>query len=364
VSEVHFVVPDGIDDPARPSGGNTYDRHLRDGLGAGGWTVRERAVAGFWDGPDGAAYAGLEASVREIPDDAVVLVDGLIASTAPEVLVPQARRLGLVVLMHMPLGHEAGGGEARERERAVLRAAAATVTTSAWTRGRLIELYGLAADRVRVAEPGVEPAEPAGGPGVDEATGRGEVSGSGEALLCVGTVSFAKGQDLLLEALGSIAGLSWRCACVGRLDRDPAFVEALRRRTADMGLDGRVSFPGPSTGADLDRAYASAELMVTASRAETYGLVVTEALARGLPVLAADVGGVAEALGEGADGVRPGLLVAPEDPVALAAALLSWLTDADLRARLRRAAAERRDTIRRWSDTAATVAATLAEVAA
>ena len=46
-------------------------------------------------------------------------------------------------------------------------------------------------------------------------------------------------------------------------------------------------------------------------------MVVTEALARGLPVVAADVGGVTEALGHGADGIRPGLLVPPDDPAAL-----------------------------------------------
>jgi hypothetical protein len=37
VTAVHFVVPDGIDDPARPSGGNTYDRHLSSGLTSIGW---------------------------------------------------------------------------------------------------------------------------------------------------------------------------------------------------------------------------------------------------------------------------------------------------------------------------------------
>ena len=108
--------------------------------------------------------------------------------------------------------------------------------------------------------------------------------------------------------------LAWHCVCVGSLDRDPAFVEGLRRRSRDGGLADRVSFPGPRTGADLDRSYAAADLMVLASRAETYGMVVTEALARGLPVLAAEVGGLPEALGHGADGIRPGLLVAPEDP--------------------------------------------------
>ena len=89
-------------------------------------------------------------------------------------------------------------------------------------------------------------------------------------------------------------------------------------------------------------------------------MVVTEALARGLPVIAADVGGVPEALGHGADGTRPGLLVPPEDPAALGAALRAWLGDAELRARLRRAARERRESLPGWSTTASVLAGVLA----
>ncbi|MGN6217718.1 MAG: glycosyltransferase family 4 protein [Solirubrobacterales bacterium] len=342
---VYFVVPDGIDDPARPSGGNTYDRQLCRELGPHGWTVHERAIGGFWDQPDAASFAALEGTLRQIPDDAVVLLDGLIASTAPEVLVPQAGRLRLIVLVHMPLGHRPRDDAAREREGAVLASATATVTTSEWARRRLLELYGLPANGVRVAEPGVEAAEPARG------------TAAGEALLCVGAVSVEKGHDILLEALASISALSWRCTCVGSVGGDPAFVEELGRRRPGE----RVSFPGPQTGADLDRSYASADVLVVASRAETYGLVVTEALARGVPVIAAEVGGVAEALGEGAAGTQPGLLVAPEDPGALAEALGAWLGDAGLRARLRRAAGERRESLPPWSATAALVAGVLAE---
>jgi glycosyltransferase involved in cell wall biosynthesis len=349
---VYVVVPDGIDDPARPSGGNTYDRHLLRELGSHGWSVQERAVAGFWDRPGAASFAALEETLRQIPDDGVVLLDGLIASTAPEVLVPQAGRLRLIVLVHMPLGHHPPDDDARRRERAVLAAATATVTTSAWSRHRLIELYDLPAHRVRVAEPGAPAAERTSG------------TEAGEALLCVGAVIFEKGHDILFEALESIAALSFHCTCVGSLDRDPAFVESLRRRALDQGLGERVSFPGPRTAADLDRSYASADLLVHASRAETYGLVVTEALSRGLPIIAAEVGGLVEALGEGDAGNRPGLLVAPEDPTALAGALSAWLGDAELRARLRRAAGERRESLPRWSTTASEVAQVLAEAAA
>jgi glycosyltransferase involved in cell wall biosynthesis len=349
VRDVYVVVPDGIDDPARPSGGNTYDRHLLRELGSHGWSAHERPVAGFWDRPDAASFAALEGTLRQIPDGTVVLLDGLIASTAPEVFLPQASRLRLIVLVHMPLGHRPADDDARERERAVLEAAGATVTTSAWCRRRLIELYELPADRVHVAQPGAPAAERASG------------TESGEALLCVGAVTFEKGQDILLESLESISALPWHCTCVGSLDRDPAFAESLRRRSLDTGLGERMSFVGSRTGADLDRTYASADLLVHASRTETYGLVVTEALARGLPVIAADVGGLAEAIGEGADGTRPGLLVAPEDPAALGDALSAWLGDAELREGLRRTAGERRESLPHWSTTASEVSRVLVE---
>ena len=129
-----------------------------------------------------------------------------------------------------------------------------------------------------------------------------------------------------------MADLSWRCTCVGSLDRDPVFAAAVQRRA-----NGRVEFTGPRTGSELERTYAAADLLVLPSHAETYGMVVTEALARGVPVIATDVGGVSEALGDG------GLLVPPGDPAALGAALRRWLGDADLRGRLRHAARERRE---------------------
>jgi glycosyltransferase involved in cell wall biosynthesis len=278
------------------------------------------------------------------------LLDGLVASTAPEVLVRQARRLRLVVLVHMPLGHGSARDD-RMRERAVLAAATAVVTTSAWARRRLLDLYSLPADRVHVAEPGVAAA--------DLATG----TVAGGALLCVAAVTFDKGQDVLLDALATVTDLPWHCVCVGSLDRNSTFVEALRRRSLDGGLDNRVWFPGPRTGVDLDRSYAEADLMVLASRAETYGMVVTEALARGVPVVAADVGGVAEALGHGHDGIRPGVLLPPDDPAALGAALRAWLGDVELRGRLRRAAVERRESLPGWSTTTSVIEGVLSRAA-
>ncbi len=343
-STLHVILPNDIDDPATPSGGNAYDRRVCRGLAALGWSVREHAVVGAWPLPSPAERAGLGRVLATVPDGAVVLLDGLVASAVPDVLLPEAGRLRLVVLVHMPLGDDAEGQ--------VLAGAGAVLTTSAWTRRRLLDRYGLPAGRVHVATPGVETAPLAAG------------SAAGSELLCVAAVTPQKGHDLLAEALAAIPDLPFRCVCVGSLTRDPDFVARLRTLVQDSGLAGRVRLTGPLTGDELHAAYAAADLLVLASRGETYGMVVTEALARGIPVLATAVNGLPEALGRAPDGSLPGLLVEPGDPAALAGALRRWLRDAGLRHRLRASARARRTTLTGWAVTAEQVSRVLAGVAA
>jgi glycosyltransferase involved in cell wall biosynthesis len=353
-TSVHVVVPEGVDDPARPSGGNSYDLRICGGLADLGWVVHQHAVPGSWPRPDPAARAELAAVVSGIPDAAVVLIDGLIASTAPEVLVPEADRLRLTLLVHMPLGNGGSGGnvaEERLRERTVLSAAVAVFTTSGWTRRWLLDTYDLLPGRVHVAEPGVDSADLAPG------------TAAGGELLCVAAVAPHKGHDVLFKALGALTDLPWHCVCAGSLGRDSAFVDSLTRRAKEGGFDDRVQFAGACVGADLDAAYAAADLLVLASHAETYGMVVAEALARGLPVVATEVGGLPETLGDAADGCRPGVLVPPGDSAALAAALRDWLADSGLRQRLRQAARSRRTALSDWSVTSVRVSRVLAEVA-
>jgi glycosyltransferase involved in cell wall biosynthesis len=353
MSTLHVVVPEGIDDPTEPSGGNLYDRRICQGLAATGWSVRERFVPGSWPSPDDAARQVLADVLAGVPDRSVVLLDGLIACAIPELVVPQADRLNLVVLVHAPLGLGlAADAGPLVAERDVLVAARAVVATSRWTRDWLLEAYELRQEDVHVAEPGVDTADLAPG------------TADGGQLLCVGAVTPNKGQDVLVNALAQLADLPWRCVCVGPLTRDRDFAVRVDQQAQRDGLAGRVRFAGPRTSADLSAMYSAADLLVLPSRAETYGMVVTEALAHGLPVVASDVGGVAEALGHGGDGRRPGLLVPPQDPTALTEALGAWLRDPDLRFRLRRTARDRRSSLAGWSHTTDRLAHLLGQVAA
>ena len=133
-------------------------------------------------------------------------------------------------------------------------------------------------------------------PGVAAAPLAAGTAGGGR-LLCVAAVSQLKGHDLLVAALASVADLPWRCTCVGSLDVDPGFAQAVRDQAGDAGIGDRIAFTGPLAHDDLGRTYADADLLVLGSRTESWGMVAAEALARGLPVLGPDVGGLPEALG-------------------------------------------------------------------
>ena len=335
---VHFVVPEGVDDPTRPSGGNVYDRRLAQELTRSGWSVGEDPVT---DTPAGV--------LRALPDDTVVLVDGLVAVGSAQAVLAEADRLRIVVLLHMPFGER--DVEARFSECVVLMAATAVVTTSEWSRRWVVEHYALRPERVFVAAPGVDPADLADG------------SASGGELLCVAAVTPDKGHAVLLAALAEVADLPWHLTCVGSLDRDRALVERLQGHAVELGITDRVTWTGALVGARLDKAYACADALALATRAESWGMVVGESLARGVPVLATGVGGLPEALGSLADGRLPGALVPPDDASAMASALRGWLTDSGLRRDLRVAARERRTTLTGWSQTAERVARVLEEVA-
>jgi glycosyltransferase involved in cell wall biosynthesis len=309
---VHFVLPADVDDPASPSGGNVYD--LRVGAG-----LNRLTVAGDWPRPHDTT--ALEQTLAGIPDGDVVLIDGLVGCGLPEVVVPHARRLKLAVLVHLPLADETGLDPATaalldEKERQVLRAASAVIATSPTAARNLRVRHGLGT--VHVVVPGTDPAPVA--PGTDGVS----------QLLCVASITPRKGHDLLVRALQKIDH-DFRLVCVG--PRRP-LIETLP-------ADDRISFPGPLTGEALTSAYAKADLFVLASRAETYGMVVTEALARGLPVIAS---AVPDALGDG------GLLLPAGDQDALEAALTRWFHDPEFRRELRAKALTRRASLSTWDE--------------
>lgn len=330
---VHFVVPEGIDDPFRVSGGNVYDRRVRDGLRRRGWTVDVHEAA------DGTAVA--DAVVRAA---GTVLVDGLAAGWAAPALDTAAAGIRLVVLAHMIAAAFPGADAATaDAERRSIRAAHRVIATSRWTAGELVA-RGLADPAcISVAAPGAHRPD-----------GAAAEPGDARRLLCVGVIAPHKGQDLLLHALARLAEPEresepeWACTLVGSTQTMPAFAEDLTRRSAAFG--GRVRMPGVLGDAALAAEYRRTGVLVAPSRVESAGMAIGDARARGIPVIGTDVGGIPDTVAGGG-----AILVPPDDPVALAEALRAWLTDPALRARLRGEAGTAATTAPHWDDTVSAI---------
>jgi hypothetical protein len=321
--DVWFVFPDGIDDPDRISGGNIYDRQLRQGLVARGWTLRMAPVAD---------EASASTAIAAVASDGIVLIDGLVAGWAPDAVEAASARIPVVIIAHMISSSFPGAiDELVNSEMRALRTASMVIATSEWTAGELVRLGLVAGDRVRVAQPGSREATRFAG-------------ADHRALLCVGAMAPHKGQDVLLAALGLLADYPWGCTLVGSRLADPDYAARITAAASEFG--DRIRMPGVLHGAALDRAYQRAGLLVAPSRVESFGMAVADARSRGLPVLASAVGGIPEAIAGG--GV---LFVPPDDPRALADALNQWFTEPSLRSSLRQQAELGSMTVPRWADT-------------
>src|SRR5262249_1508790 len=166
--------------------------------------------------------------------------------------------------------------------------------------------YNVDASRLTVIEPGTDPA----------AVARGLPGSSAVELLCVATLTPRKGYERLLDALAAIPCDNWRLRCAGSVDRDPDTTARVHARLTNPRLASRVTLVGDMNPAQLAVEYDRADVFVLATLYEGYGMVVAEALARGLPVVSTATGAIADLVGADA-----GIVVTPGDVTAFSDAL-------------------------------------------
>lgn len=346
----HFVIPG---DWHTPTGGYRYDRRIALALRELGWQVDRCTLGDSFPRPDATGLAHAQAQLAALPDGALVVADGLAFGVIPELAHRHATRLRWVALVHHPLHLETGLPDtAREAlhtsECQALQAARRVVVTSETT-ARDLAPMGVPCERIRVVEPGTDrlpaPAHRAGANG-------------SVRLLCVATLTSRKGHAVLLQALAGLQALDWSLHCVGSAQRDPATRDQLRRASIELGLADRVHWHGELGDAALAGHYAAADLFVLPSFHEGYGMVVTEALAHGLPVVCTTGGALAQTLPRTA-----GLHVPPGDVAALRDALASLIGQADERARFAAGARAAAEQLPSWAQAAARFGAVLEELA-
>jgi glycosyltransferase involved in cell wall biosynthesis len=335
-------------DYARFTGGYVYNERLLAGLAERGWTIRRIILPAGFPRPDTQAVDAARATVDALPDGTLVLADQICVCPLPEAIEANASRLRFAVIAHHLMAREVGPSAAAfaELERRVMPLADAVVAPSRTTAAELVEACGVDPRRITVAPPGLDPLP----------LSRGS-DGSVPAILAVGAVVPRKGYDALVAGLATIADRPWTLTIVGDLDRAPDYVADLAARIAAAGLDGRIRFAG--TVDDVAPLWDGADLFVAAARHEGWGMAVAEAAARGLAVVTASSGAVAEWLDPSVAAIVPDA----DDP-AFAAAVAALVSDAGSRRRMGAAAREFAARLPRWPDTAGRVDRALAPLAA
>lgn len=234
-----------------------------------------------------------------------------------------------------------------------IRRADMVIVDSQHTRNDLIRLLGIPPEQIRVVYLGVDPSfHPLDDRAALEAA-REKYRLPRDFILYVGTIEPRKGLDTLLLAYAALAGeIAQDLAIVGKKGW---YTESLFRLVEAFGLNRRVHFPGYVADEDLPAIYNLATLFVYPSRYEGFGLPPLEAMACGVPVVCSRAASLPEVVGDAA------WTVLPDDPDALAAAMLRVLRDEQLRAALRYAGLQR-TRLFSWEETARQTAKIYEEV--
>ncbi|HEY6024793.1 MAG TPA: glycosyltransferase family 4 protein [Pseudolabrys sp.] len=341
-----FAVPGDL---STPTGGYAYDRRMIAELGNLGWQIDIIALGEGFPFPSEATRKTANERLLAVPHDQIVVIDGLALGVLPEA----ATKLGrLLALVHHPLAVESGisAGQAeqlRASEQAALSSARHVVVTSATTAQQLSSHYAVPAGRITVVRPGSDPVAQA------QRSANGTVR-----LLSVGAVVPRKGYDVLIAALATLPDLPWRLTIAGDCTRNRNAAAQLQADIDRHGLGSRVVVLGAVSPHRLGELYAEADIFALASRFEGYGMAYAEAIAHGLPVIGTIAGAIPSTVPPDS-----GLLVAPDDVTALAAALRRLIGDANERKRFASAARKAAAQFPTWAESARIFSRTLEAIA-
>jgi len=325
---IAFCIPAPLD---QLTGAQVYNRRLIAEWRAAGHEVITYALAGTHPCADAAARQAAREAWHAMPPDAMPLLDNLTLPAFDDLADALVTRHA-VVLNHHPLGLEPGldadiAAALIAIEQRILPRLRRVVVTSDTTAATLSRQFGVDPARITSIVPGTDDAPRSIG-----SFGRGG-DRSGVHVLSIGSLIPRKGHDVLMRAMARLFDLEWHLTIAGSERLDPGHAAMLKALPAELGIAHHVRFMGEMTGEPLAALWNSADLFALATRYEGYGMVIAEALKRGVPVAVCN-GGAAGAL------VAPGSgVVCPVgDPDQLSKALRRMLFDPRLRADMAQAA--------------------------
>jgi glycosyltransferase involved in cell wall biosynthesis len=349
VKRVAFAVPGDL---TTPTGGYAYDRRMIAEFERLGWNVQVVNLGGGFPHPSAAQRDAAHAELMAVSRGCPIIIDGLAFGVLRDVAAQLSADRPLLALVHHPLALESGlspkeADALHASERAALAHAKHVVVTSPATARLLAADYDVSPARITVARPGTDPAPTASG------SADGVVR-----LLAVGAIVPRKGYDVLIAALSELKELPWHLTIAGDRSRDPQTARRLDIDILRHQLTGRVAVLGAVSDERLGGLYAGADLFALPSRYEGYGMVFSEALAHGLPVIGTNAGAIPETVP-----AEAGVLVPCDDVAALAGALRRVIESPEARRRMAAAARQAARRLPTWAESAHVFSRVIAAIA-
>jgi len=312
----------------RPTGGIKYADEVTRGLRSAGWSVDELVLPAEPPGRVAKRHvlSNVRIARRLLPR---VAKKGILVEPASfhsrlflfNWLVRWLRRARLVTIVHHMDYHGIRGGPLwraidKRLEALFYRTVHHIVVVSEATKREVMDV-GVSEERISVVPDGLDPPD------------RPEITRADDrlSLLFVGTCHPRKGLPHLLDAMQQLRNRDIVLNIVGNLGDDPEYALRLQKYAEEHGLDKTVVFHGWLSQEELHCQYARAHVFVLPSLWEGFGIVLLEAMAFGLPVIATSTGAIPELVEDGVNG----LVVPPRDSQALARAISRLLDSPTLR---------------------------------
>ncbi|WP_459697673.1 glycosyltransferase family 4 protein [Acidisoma sp. C75] len=338
---IRWIVPGNF--PAT-TGAMVFGRRLAAVLGRAGEAVRFDQLGGQHPMPDAAARAEAARLIAEMEADATIprmplVIDGFCFYAFAGLGGKLSRAL---IMLHHAMSAEPQLPEGERRlfettERDLLPHVRQIAVPSEAGKRYLVETIGINPAKITVLTPGV--------PRAARSVGSG---GAGCHLLAVASLIPRKGYETVLRALERLPDLDWSLTICGDATVDPGHAGYLMQLSTDLGIGHRLRFLGPQSDAEMEALWQSADVFVSGSIYEGYGMAVAEAVRHGLPL--------AITRGAAAPEVIPELgsaIVEPGDAVQLSKALRRLIFDPAVRQALSEASWQAGQALPDWGDQAA-----------
>jgi len=333
--KIHFIIPGELD---QLTGGYIYDRKIISGLAGDGHRVIVHNPGNDFPFPGRGSLDRCRKIFKSLEPGEPVIIDSLALGPSEAIISSLVDPSPLIALVHLPLFMNPSFSE---RETHYFR----LLETRAWSKMAVIIAVSLHTKQI-IQECGVDSSKvQVISPRAESLTRKENYPLAPRNLLCVANYTGNKGHLMLVEALFNLKNSDWIVRCYGDKKREGGYFAKLQQTVNSKGLQNRILFKGSLPHEALPEVYLSSDLFILPSEYESFPMVLAEALMHGIPVIAAEAGGIPEVVPDGA-----GLLFKPRSINSLQAAINEAIENTGLYKKLCHKAAGYYKSAYSWND--------------